>query len=212
MNRQTLIVVLLTVLVAATKAHGAPYLGVALEDSADERVKGATIIRILPDSPAAKHGLVEGDVILAVNKVETPTAQKFVETIQSLKEGEKTQLKVWRGGKEKAIFVTLGKRPPASAEETPPKGRLVLGFAFHQPGESGKLIVAKVFPGTPAEVGGIKPGDVMLELDGNKITGYEQLAAQVRKRKAGDKVVLKIERDGKTIEKSLVLKATAEGK
>ena len=74
------------------------------------------------------------------------------------------------------------------------------------------MIVAKVFPGSPAEAGGIKPGDAELELNGNKIVGYEQLAGEVRKKKSGDKVVLTIERGGKRIEKRLVLKAAPEAK
>lgn len=210
MTRRTLgFVVPLIVLMAAT-AHGAPYLGVALGDAADERAKGAIIVDIAPDSPAAKHGLAKGDIIFAVNKVETPTAQKLIETVQSLKEGNKVELKVWRDGKEQSISVTLGKRPPSPGEETPPKGRLILGLGFHQPGESGRLIVARVFPGTPAEAAGIEPGDAILELDGTKIKGYEQLTTQLRTKKSGDKIVLKVEREGKTMEKNLVLKAVQQ--
>lgn len=54
-----------------------------------------------------------------------------------------------------------------------------------------------VVPGSPAFEAGLAEGDVILELDGKKITADEQLGDLMRNKNAGDRVVLKIFKDGK---------------
>ena len=56
-----------------------------------------------------------------------------------------------------------------------------------------------VIPNSPAEKAGIKNGDIILEIDGNKITPQNTLAQQVRLKKVGDKIKLKILRGKETI-------------
>jgi len=62
-----------------------------------------------------------------------------------------------------------------------------------------------VIPNSPAERAGIKEGDLILEIDGEKITLQNTLAATVRKKKVGDVVTLKIWRDGKILEIKVTL-------
>ncbi|MDT7868480.1 MAG: trypsin-like peptidase domain-containing protein [Candidatus Pacebacteria bacterium] len=62
-----------------------------------------------------------------------------------------------------------------------------------------------VIPNSPAERAGIKEGDLILEIDGEKITLQNTLAAAVRKKKVGDVVTLKIWRDGKILEIKVTL-------
>jgi len=54
-----------------------------------------------------------------------------------------------------------------------------------------------VFPGSPAEATGLKEGDIILEFNGEKITTENSLAKIIMKYNPGDKVILKILRDGK---------------
>jgi S1-C subfamily serine protease len=62
-----------------------------------------------------------------------------------------------------------------------------------------------VIPNSPAERAGIKEGDLILEIDGEKITLQNTLAAAVRKKRVGDVVTLKIWRDGKILEIKVTL-------
>ncbi|MFM7156282.1 MAG: PDZ domain-containing protein, partial [Bacteroidota bacterium] len=59
---------------------------------------------------------------------------------------------------------------------------------------------------SPAEKAGIEAGDVILELDGKPVNSSNDLQSLVAQRRAGDKVSLKIWRDGKSFTKSVVLK------
>ncbi|HBP50866.1 MAG: Protease Do [Candidatus Shapirobacteria bacterium GW2011_GWE1_38_10] len=66
--------------------------------------------------------------------------------------------------------------------------------------------VQNVIVGSPADKAGIKTGDIVVEIDGNKITEKEiVLATYVNKKKIGDSVVLKIWRDKKELEFTVVL-------
>ncbi len=49
-------------------------------------------------------------------------------------------------------------------------------------------IILEVVPGTPAANAGLKKGDVIIEMNGKKITNMEDLIAEIRNKKVGDKV------------------------
>lgn len=59
------------------------------------------------------------------------------------------------------------------------------------------VIVTDVVKGSPAEKAGIKSGDLILEIDGREVKNSIQLRAYVQSKKPGDKVKLKVLRDGK---------------
>jgi Do/DeqQ family serine protease len=62
------------------------------------------------------------------------------------------------------------------------------------------VIVTDVVKGSPAEKAGIKSGDLILEIDGREVKNSIQLRAYVQSKKPGDKVKLKVLRDGKEME------------
>ncbi|MCX8053513.1 MAG: PDZ domain-containing protein, partial [Armatimonadetes bacterium] len=66
-------------------------------------------------------------------------------------------------------------------------------------------LVAEVYVGGPAEEAGIKPGDVVLEAGGEKITSVADLQDVLRKARAGDTLTLRLSRRGKTFSVKLKL-------
>lgn len=72
------------------------------------------------------------------------------------------------------------------------------------------VLVSDIVKGGAGEAAGIKPNDVILEVDGQTVNTSNHLQSIVARRRAGDDVKLKIFRDGSTIEKTIRLKAREE--
>ena len=57
--------------------------------------------------------------------------------------------------------------------------------------------VVEVVPGSPAQLNGVAPGDIIQKLDGIEITDPTKIAEIIRNKKVGDKVHIKLLRNGK---------------
>ncbi|MGC9031518.1 MAG: S1C family serine protease [Minisyncoccia bacterium] len=104
----------------------------------------------------------------------------------------------------KIIYPWLGVRYILINQEVKEKYHLTIDY--------GALIVKNeennepgVIPGSPAEKAGLKEGDIILELNGEKITSQNSLSKIITKYSPGDNVTLKVLRDKKTFEISVVL-------
>ena len=71
-------------------------------------------------------------------------------------------------------------------------------------------VLTNVVSGTPGDKAGLRAGDAIIAVDGNSIDGSLSLVGQIRERSVGDKVTLKILRDGqsKDINVTLITKPT----
>jgi serine protease Do len=96
-----------------------PYLGVSLADLSqipelylenlpDGVESGTMVTYVAPDSAAAKAGLQEQDVIVAINEEKVENASDLRRYMYTkLRNGEKAELKIYRDGKQMAVQVTL---------------------------------------------------------------------------------------------------------
>src|SRR5262249_40867858 len=148
--------------------------------------QGPAVRRVTPDSPAARAGLQEGDVITRVDGRQVDDPQTLLNVLAQHKPGDKLKFQVQRDGKEKSLDVTLGTRPAARAGEGLPGSRLPrerptaflgvqavpmeeltprlkerLGISA----ENG-LVVMEVLPDSPAAKAGLRHGDVITGVNG----------------------------------------------
>ena len=72
------------------------------------RVKGAIITGIEADSPAAKQGLREGDIILELDRKPVANAEQAVKLSEEIK-GPKVLVLVWRAGRTRYIAIDESK-------------------------------------------------------------------------------------------------------
>jgi serine protease Do len=97
----------------------AGYLGVGVVELTDDRVKalnlkddqGLEVKRIDENSPAAKAGLKENDVILEVNGKGVEGIEQFQRSIGDTSPGTKVSLTIWRNGAKQTVSATLDSRP-----------------------------------------------------------------------------------------------------
>jgi serine protease Do len=68
------------------------------------RIKGAVITSVEPDSPSAKQGLREGDVILDLNSKPVSNAKEAVKLSEDIK-GPKVLVRIWRNGRISFVAV-----------------------------------------------------------------------------------------------------------
>ncbi|WP_146180294.1 Do family serine endopeptidase [Opitutus sp. ER46] len=73
------------------------------------RIKGALITKIDPDSPSAKQGLREGDVILELDRKPTRNADEAVKLSEQIK-GPKVMILIWRAGGTRFVVVDESKK------------------------------------------------------------------------------------------------------
>ncbi|WP_411076179.1 S1C family serine protease [Streptomyces sp. cmx-4-7] len=72
-------------------------------------------------------------------------------------------------------------------------------------GEKGKDGTASVTPGGPAAKAGLRPGDVITKVDGQRVHNGEELIVKIRAHRPGDHLELTLSRDGKELTKTLTL-------
>jgi serine protease DegQ len=97
-------------------------------------------------------------------------------------------------GQVRHAFLGVG-----GAEVTP-----AMAQAFNLGVDQG-VLVQDVEPGTPAQQAGIEPGDVLVELGGERLDSVEDLLTLLRRRSPGDEVVIRIVRGGERTDVTVVL-------
>jgi len=204
--------------------EGSSWLGVEVQEVSQEKAKelklpaerGVLLGKIVPDSPAAKAGLKENDVVTEINGQRIEGAAQFRRVIHEIPAGRSAQITVWRDGRSQSLSVTLGKAEQArrlfNREATTPgtfvfrmpdmpvipdipslewNGTMVLGGSprlgidaddlsgqlgnfFGAPDGEG-VLVREVNSGSPAEKAGVKAGDVITSLNGERIRSIGDL-------------------------------------
>lgn len=162
---------------------------------------GALVSSIENGSPAAKAGLEPGDVILSLNGKDISTSNELPPLVADIRPGESAKLKIWRKGGSRELEVKVGaqkEEKQASGEsKEAAQGRLGLAVRPLTPDErrqadvkSGLLVENAT--GAAARAG-LRPGDVVLSVNGEPITSVEQFRALVTK--ATKRVALLIQRE-----------------
>ena len=94
-------------LISSGKAEHA-FLGVELNDAS---TNGAAIGQVRPDTPAAKAGLKDGDVVTALGGKSISTASELRAAINAKRPGDSVSLTYRRGGQSHTVTVKLASRP-----------------------------------------------------------------------------------------------------
>ena len=98
-----------------------------------------------------------------------------------------------------AVPVDIVKDVSAQIKEKGKVERGWLGVGIGQ-NESGRTEIGSIDPESPAELAKLREGDIVLKVGDRDVTGPDVLAAEIRKRKPGQDITLKVERDGKPMD------------
>ena len=151
------------------------------------RPAGALVASVDADSPAARAGLKPGDVITAMNGKPVVASGDLPALVGMAMPGDAVQLELWRQGRAERLAATLGGARTAAAARAdaataaPAQSRLGLLLRPLQPGEqraAGGVAGLRVEQASgPAARAGVRPGDVLLSIDGQPVQDLARLRA-----------------------------------
>jgi serine protease Do len=145
-----------------------------------KKAEGAIVAEPQTGSPAAKAGILSGDVITAVNGAPVKDARELARTIGAMAPNATVKLDLIRNGQPKTIALTLAEMPSqqqASADTQgaePARGVPHLGLSVAPANEvSGAgqqgVVVTAVDPDGPAAEQGLQTGTVILDVGGKAV-------------------------------------------
>jgi len=174
-------ILLAVVLLAAVLMRGADVLAY-LDQPA---VVGA----VQDGSPAQKAGIQPGDTITKLGTAAVRTWEQLDMAVAARPERE-VDVTVLRGGHEEHLKV----RPDLTELRTRSDARFQVGTIGVLPDVYPS--VRSLVPGSPAEAAGLKPGDVILSVDGKRVV-FQSMVIDVISKKADQPIVVKFRRDGR---------------
>jgi len=174
--------------------------------------RGALVAEVNPDSPAQKAGIQQGDIIIEFNGTPIHEMNELPRMVANLAPGSKATLKVLREGKEKTMSLTIveltdekqAQAKEEGAAEKTPLGLEVqnltpaLAQQFRLRDNKG-VVVVQVESGSPAADANIRPGDLILEVNGVVVATVKEYLEAVAKMKKGTVARFLVKRAGRTL-------------
>jgi serine protease Do len=166
------------------------WMGVAIQDLTPDMTSalglktqnGALVSDVTPGSPAAKAGLARGDVVVEVDNQAVADSRSFRLIISELAPGTRVSLGVLRHGARRTVEVNLGEMPsePQKPGAQAPSATGALGIQIAPltpdlarrldvPEGTNGVVVTGVQQGSRAAELGLRPGDVIQEIDNNAV-------------------------------------------
>jgi serine protease Do len=155
---------------------------------------GALVSQATPGGPAAKAGLRAGDVITDIDGQAMTGANDVIDYVSTKAIGARVSVGYVRDGKKEGVAVQLGELPGAGGATGAPEA---LGLSLQtltpdlaasmglDPATKG-AVIAEVTPGSKAAAAGLEEGDVILEVDRQRVGGADDAtSALAAPRKGG---------------------------
>jgi membrane-associated protease RseP (regulator of RpoE activity) len=152
--------------------------------------KGAVLQSVTQRSAAARAGLRGGDRVVSFGGREVAGPDDVRAALGLVRPGDTVAVRVVRGDE------TLDLRVSFPGQPGPVFG---VAFAAEDDGKPGAPI-QDVAPGSVAEAAGLKAGDRILSFAGKDVAGGSALPSILRATRAGDRVKVRVLRDGKETE------------
>tara|TARA_Y100001934_G_scaffold278814_1_gene381002 strand:+ start:2716 stop:4095 length:1380 start_codon:yes stop_codon:yes gene_type:complete len=173
-----------------------------------KKTEGALVAEVVPNSPAKKAGILEGDIVLEFDGKPVRNSSDLPLYASMAGVGHNAKIKIWRNKKKITAEVTLTGFPEESSEkaELSDEEGVELGLTisditpelqkeFSLKTEQGALVKA-VDPGSAAARSGLRAGDVVLRINAKSIQKARDFAKIAKKAKAGTVLRLQVLRQG----------------
>ncbi len=172
-----------------------------------DRPKGALVVDVVQDSPAASAGLISGDVIVSFDGESIETSAQLPHVVGLVKPGTKVAVGVVRNGELQSLTVEVGALPdrdkPVIASSQPSAENL-LGLIVKNAdqdvldalGLSAAVVVERVLPESPAAAQGIVPGDAITMIGSTPIRTIVDFDQALQQLRPGQSIPVRLNRRG----------------
>jgi serine protease Do len=182
------------------KAHGKVSrgrLGVSIQDvNADlaesfglQKPMGALVSDVDPDSPAAKAGIKQSDIIIEYDGKPIETSFDLPRLVGTTKPGTEVPVVVWRKGEKRSFNVKVGEMQVAKTADSGNASTDTAGLSVSplSPAQKQQLqiesgVLVQEATGLAARAG-IQPGDVILAVDTTPVNNARELAKAINAKK-----------------------------
>ncbi|MGO9453575.1 MAG: DegQ family serine endoprotease [Candidatus Binataceae bacterium] len=194
------------------KAHGRvvrAWLGVEIQEvNADlaqsfglDKPEGALVAAVDKDGPAAKAGIQRGDIVIKFNGRDVEDEHELPALVAQTPINKTVDVIVLRNGKQKTFQVTTGElkeQEVASAKTEEPGGdwgmkvgdiTQDLAQQFHLSVDKG-VVIRSVQPDSPAAEASLEPGDIILEVNHDKVANVKDFISKAKDAKGAKKPAL----------------------
>jgi len=167
---------------------------------------GILVSEVQKDSPASAAGIKQGDVIIHLNGIKLEDVSDLRNKVALIEPESTAVLLVIRDGREKKIQVTIGEQPSNfskkggqdSRTESLEKFGLTLQKLSADIAEKlgydkkSGLLISDVKSGSPAETAGLKPGQLVEEVNKTKVANLKDLKKVLKRSPDSDKILLRV--------------------
>jgi serine protease Do len=181
---------------------------------------GALINKVTAGGPADRAGMQPGDVVVEFGGKPVKDSDSLVGMVVSTKPGTTVPVVVYRDNQRKTLNVVVGELD-LDAEQTrtarrgnspsdPPPTTTGFGMTLEPvtpdiarrldlPANAGGAIVADIDRNSPAANGGVQPGDVILEVNRQKVANVSQITRELQKVQNGQPAFMLVWRNGDNV-------------
>jgi len=165
--------------------------------------EGVVVSQVLPDTPAEKAGLQPDDIIVEYDGQKIDGWNNLRFRVAETPVNKKVTVKVIRNGKQLALKTTVAERTPeALAAAKPAEKKLGLKVDDLTPEVASQLgyvglegaIVAQLDAGSPADLAGLRQGDLILNLGRQVIRNAGDFKAAIAKTELSQPIRLRVRR------------------
>jgi len=176
----------------------------------EPNAEGALVAYVAPGSPAAKAGLMSGDIIISINDKDITGSDNLSLTISQLQPGSEAKIKIYRTGAVKMLSAVVGERPdetqdnsrPSENNAQPAKADALDGvevqdlnprlrYQLRAPDDVAGALVTDVDRGSNSFEAGLRQADVITEINHQPVKNADD-AVRLCKEARSTRIVVKI--------------------